>query len=134
MAKGIERHVTFHVLPEDVAEFENFFEQEYRPAMEETDGFTKTELLKDTENPQDLKMVLRFESSDAAPACRHALINHRICLSLIPSIMAASSCFSVFVFIRFIASNKVSTFSLMVTNLLTVSFPFRWLGFAFVGC
>ena len=70
MGKGIERHVTFHVLPEEVEEFEKFFEQEYRPAMENTNGFVKAELLKDTENPQYLKMVLRFESSDSAAGWR----------------------------------------------------------------
>ena len=70
MGKGIERHITFHVLPEEVEEFGIFFKQEYRPAMENTNGFVKAELLKDTENPQDLKMVLRFESSDAAASWR----------------------------------------------------------------
>jgi heme-degrading monooxygenase HmoA len=70
MGNGIERHVTFHILPDDVEDFENFFEQEYRPAMEKTSGFVKAELLKDSENPQDLKMVLRFEDSDAATCWR----------------------------------------------------------------
>ena len=82
MAKGIERHVTFHVLPDKVEEFENFFVEEYRPAMENTNGFVKAELLKDTENPQDLKMVLRFESSDAAAGWRasgsHAALKPRL--------------------------------------------------------
>ena len=82
MDKGIERHVTFHVLPEEVEEFEKFFEQEYRPAMENTNGFVKAELLKDTENPQDLKMVLRFESNDAAADWRasesHAALKPRL--------------------------------------------------------
>ena len=82
MGKRIERHVTFHVLPEEVEEFEKFFEQEYRPAMENTNGFVKAELLKDTENPQDLKMVLRFESNDAAADWRasesHAALKPRL--------------------------------------------------------
>jgi len=82
MNRGIERHVTFHVLPEAVDEFEKFFEQEYRPAMKNTNGFIKAELLKDTENPQDLKMVLRFESSDAAADWRasesHAVLKPRL--------------------------------------------------------
>jgi heme-degrading monooxygenase HmoA len=70
MCRGIERHVTFHVLPEEVGEFELFFEKEYRPAMATTDGFIKASLLKDAENPQDLKMVLRFESSESAARWR----------------------------------------------------------------
>ncbi len=82
MGHGIERHVTFHVLPEQVEEFENFFEMEYRPAMEKTKGFIKAELLKDTENPQDLQMVLRFESNDAAADWRasesHAALKPRL--------------------------------------------------------
>jgi heme-degrading monooxygenase HmoA len=66
MGNGIERHVTFHVLPDKVEEFEQFFQDEYRPAMANTTGLIRAELLKDTENPQDLQMVLRFESSEAA--------------------------------------------------------------------
>jgi heme-degrading monooxygenase HmoA len=82
MGKGIERHVTFHVLPEEVEEFENFFEKEYRPAMEKTKGFIKAELLKDTEHPQDLQMVLRFETNEAAANWRasesHAALKPRL--------------------------------------------------------
>lgn len=70
MGIGIERHVTFHVLPEKVEEFELFFENEYHPAMAKTEGFIKAELLKGMENPQDLKMVLRFESLETAAAWR----------------------------------------------------------------
>lgn len=82
MSKGIERHVTFHVLPEKVEEFENFFEGEYRPAMQKTKGFIKAELLKDAELPQDLQMVLRFETSEAAADWRasesHAALKPRL--------------------------------------------------------
>jgi heme-degrading monooxygenase HmoA len=66
MSAGIERHVTFHVLPGKEAEFERFFKDEYRPAMSQTGGFIKAELLKDTESPHDMQMVLRFESIEAA--------------------------------------------------------------------
>jgi heme-degrading monooxygenase HmoA len=66
MGNGVERHVTFHVSPDKVEEFEQFFQDEYRPAMANTTSFIKAELLKDKENPQDLQMVLRFESSEAA--------------------------------------------------------------------
>lgn len=66
MDKGIERHVTFHVMPEKTGEFAEFFSDIYRPAMAQMSGFIKAELLKDNENPQDLQMVLRFESEEAA--------------------------------------------------------------------
>lgn len=50
--------------------------------MEKTKGFIKAELLKDTENPQDLQMVLRFESNDAAADWRasesHAALKPRL--------------------------------------------------------
>ena len=66
MGRGIERHVTFHDLPGKISEFEKIFESDYRPAMAQMTGFIKAELLKDTDNPQDLQMVLRFESEEAA--------------------------------------------------------------------
>jgi len=70
MGIGIERHVTFHVLPEKAEEFELFFDSEYRPAMAITEGFIKAELLKEMDKPQDLKMVLRFESIESAAVWR----------------------------------------------------------------
>ena len=62
----IERHVTFHVLPNKGQEFTRFFEEEYRPAMAKTAGFLKAELLRVMETDQDYMMVLRFESEEAA--------------------------------------------------------------------
>jgi heme-degrading monooxygenase HmoA len=70
MGRGIERHVTFHVLPGTAGEFEEFFTGDYRPAMSQMTGFIKAELLKDYDNPQDLQMVLRFESEEAAAGWR----------------------------------------------------------------
>jgi len=66
----IERHVTFHVLPGKEDEFKNFFQAKYRPEMEKTKGFIKAELLNDEDIPQELKMVLRFESTEAAASWR----------------------------------------------------------------
>jgi antibiotic biosynthesis monooxygenase (ABM) superfamily enzyme len=66
----IERQVTFHVLPGREAEFETFFQQQYRPAMAKTSGFIKADLLRDAENHTDLMMVLRFDSVDSAAAWR----------------------------------------------------------------
>jgi heme-degrading monooxygenase HmoA len=70
MGKGFERHVTFHVLPGNGIEFEDFFTSDYQPAMSQTPGFIKAELLKDTNKKQDLQMVLRFESEEAATSWR----------------------------------------------------------------
>jgi heme-degrading monooxygenase HmoA len=69
-AGAIERHVMFHVLTGKTKDFEQFFQSEYRPAMAQTAGYIKAELLKDTENPQDLTMVLRFDSPESAAAWR----------------------------------------------------------------
>lgn len=66
----IERHVTFHVLPNKGKEFARFFEEEYRPAMAKTEGFLKAELLKEMDTDQDFVMILRFESLDAAAGWR----------------------------------------------------------------
>ena len=69
-AGAIERHVTFHVLAGKIEQFGRFFLSEYRPAMAQTECYVKPELLKDPENPQDLTMVLRFDSLESAAAWR----------------------------------------------------------------
>jgi len=69
-AEIIERHVIFHVLPGKEAEFETFFQEQYRPAMAKTAGFIKAELLRDAENQNDFMMVLRFDSVDSAATWR----------------------------------------------------------------
>ena len=66
----IERHVTFHVLPDQEAEFVRFFADEYRPAMQQIDGFVQAGLLKHSESERDFMMTLRFASLDAAAAWR----------------------------------------------------------------
>jgi len=67
---AIERHVTFHVLAGKIEQFEQFFQSRYRPAMAQTEGYIKAELLKDAENLDDLMMVLRFDSQESAAAWR----------------------------------------------------------------
>ena len=66
----IERHVTFHVLPDREEEFGAFFKEEYAPALAETEGFVSANLLQDHEISGDIKMVLRFESLESAAAWR----------------------------------------------------------------
>lgn len=78
MGRIIERHVTFHVLAGRVEEFEDFFQQQYRTAMAKIDGFIKAELLKDPESPQDLKMVLRFDSPESAAAWRASEVHEAL--------------------------------------------------------
>lgn len=68
----IERHVTFHVLPDQEAEFVRFFAEEYRPAMQQISGFVQAGLLKDNETERDFMMTLRFTSLDTAAAWRNS--------------------------------------------------------------
>jgi antibiotic biosynthesis monooxygenase (ABM) superfamily enzyme len=66
----IERHVTFHVLPDRAAEFRELFVAEYRPAMAAMPGYVKVELLCDQQEPAHHMMVIRFESLESAAAWR----------------------------------------------------------------
>jgi antibiotic biosynthesis monooxygenase (ABM) superfamily enzyme len=86
----IERHVTFHILPNKGKEFVRFFEEEYRPAMAKSEGFLKAELLKEMEVDQDFVMILHFESTDAAAGWHPVTMRS---LNLISNLymMAASS-------------------------------------------
>jgi heme-degrading monooxygenase HmoA len=68
----IERHVTFDVLPEKIQDFEKFFVENYRPAMASMPGYLKVELLREQENPNHYKMVIRFDSPDSAAAWRNS--------------------------------------------------------------
>jgi antibiotic biosynthesis monooxygenase (ABM) superfamily enzyme len=66
----IERHVTFHVLPGKEQAFHHFFKQEYLPAMAKTPGFGNATMLRDRGAQSDMKMVLRFETVEAASEWR----------------------------------------------------------------
>ena len=66
----IERHVTFEVFPEKIQDFENFFVEDYRPAMASMPGYLKVELLREQENPNRYQMVIRFDTPDSAAAWR----------------------------------------------------------------
>jgi heme-degrading monooxygenase HmoA len=66
----IERHVTFHVLPDKCLEFERFFSEEYRPAMSAMPGFVRVELLRQAEESAQYQMVIRFESAETAAGWR----------------------------------------------------------------
>lgn len=62
----IERHVTFNVFPDQAGAFEQFFREEYRPAMAKMPGFIRAELLQEQETPGHYQMTIRFESGEAA--------------------------------------------------------------------
>ncbi|HSW43244.1 MAG TPA: antibiotic biosynthesis monooxygenase family protein [Patescibacteria group bacterium] len=62
----IERHVTFHVNPGAEADFEALFVERYRPAMSRQPGFVKVELLRSIDDPQVVRMVIRFNSAAEA--------------------------------------------------------------------
>ncbi len=66
----IERHVTFEVLQGKEDAFEQFFVQEYRPAMSRMAGFVRLELLRASEAPSNYQMVIRFETLETAAAWR----------------------------------------------------------------
>jgi len=74
----IERHVTFHVLPEKTHEFEKLFINEYRPAMATVPGFIKAELLREQSESPRYQMVLRFESSETAAAWRSSSLHQSL--------------------------------------------------------
>jgi antibiotic biosynthesis monooxygenase (ABM) superfamily enzyme len=66
----IERHITFNVHPDRVAEFERFFTAEYAPAMATSPGFVSVGLLREADHPSRYQMVLRFHDGGSAAAWR----------------------------------------------------------------
>lgn len=74
----IERHITFNVHADRTAEFERFFADEYRPAMAESPGFVKADLLREAEQPTRYQMVLRFEDGDSAAGWRTSAVHQAL--------------------------------------------------------
>lgn len=66
----IERHITFNVHPDKTRAFEQFFSEEYRPAMAKSPGFVNAELLREAESPTRYQLMLRFEDPDSAAGWR----------------------------------------------------------------
>ncbi len=62
----IERHITFTVHPERTSDFERFFAEQYRPAMAESPGFVRVELLREADQATHYQMVLRFDDADSS--------------------------------------------------------------------
>ena len=68
----IERHVTFHVHPDQGPDFETFFITQYRPAMSTMRGFQRVELLREADQPNRYEMIIRFDSAEAAAEWRNS--------------------------------------------------------------
>jgi heme-degrading monooxygenase HmoA len=68
----IERHVNFEVIEEKSHQFEDFFNEQYRPAMMRSDGFVGVELIQELEKPTRYQMLIRFQSLDHAAAWRNS--------------------------------------------------------------
>ena len=66
----IERHITFNVHPGRGADFERFFADRYRPAMAQSPGFVRVELLREAEDRSRYQMVLRWQDTEAATGWR----------------------------------------------------------------
>ena len=71
----IERHITFKVLPDRSGDFERFFAERYRPAMSESPGFVRVELLREAEQPAHYQMVLRFRDAESSRGWRESALH-----------------------------------------------------------
>jgi quinol monooxygenase YgiN len=74
----IERHITFQVNPEKFSDFEQFFVEEYRPAMRKSTGFLNVDLLREAEHPERYQMVLRFTDADTAAGWRNSEVHQAL--------------------------------------------------------
>jgi len=68
----IERHVNFEVIPDKAKQFEEFFTEQYRPAMMKSPGFVSVELLEEFEKPALYHMLIRFDDLDTAAGWRNS--------------------------------------------------------------
>jgi len=74
----IERHITFNVHPDRVAEFERFFAVEYAPAMARSAGFVSVGLLREADQASRYQVVLRFHDSVSAAAWRTSPVHEAL--------------------------------------------------------
>jgi antibiotic biosynthesis monooxygenase (ABM) superfamily enzyme len=66
----IERHITFTILPEKAAPFEQFIANEYGPTMAKAPGFVKIELLREADSTTRYQLVFRFQDAESAAGWR----------------------------------------------------------------
>ena len=74
----IERHITFDVHPGMNADFERFFADRYRPAMSESPGFVRVELLREAEDETRYQMVLRWADAESAAGWRTSPVHEAL--------------------------------------------------------
>ena len=74
----IERHIPFTVEHDHQAEFEAFFDEEYRPAAERSDGLLAIALLRVQDDPTSYRMTFRWTDTDAAAAWRVSLAHEAL--------------------------------------------------------
>jgi heme-degrading monooxygenase HmoA len=71
----IERHITFNVHHDRTSDFERFFAEQYRPAMSESPGFVRVELLRETEGATRYQMILRFRDVESSLGWRSSTVH-----------------------------------------------------------
>ena len=74
----IERHITFNVHPGMHADFERFFADRYGPAMSESPGFVRVELLREADSQTRYQLVLRFQDAETAAAWRTSPVHQAL--------------------------------------------------------
>jgi quinol monooxygenase YgiN len=74
----IERHITFNVHPDKSQEFERFMGAEYAPAMRQSAGFIKLDLLREAEQPLRYQMVFRFRDAESAAGWRTSPVHQAL--------------------------------------------------------
>lgn len=74
----IERHVTFDVLPERTADFEQFFSTQYLPAVQKMAGLIECLLLREADNTLHYQVVFRWQTADDATAWRTSAVHQAL--------------------------------------------------------
>lgn len=74
----IERHITFNVHPGMTTEFERLVAERYRPAMSESPGFVRLDLLREADDPTRYQMMLRFQDAETAAGWRTSPVHQAL--------------------------------------------------------
>jgi antibiotic biosynthesis monooxygenase (ABM) superfamily enzyme len=83
----IERHITFTVHPDSTASFERFIADEYAPAMAQSPGFVRIELLREAGSATRYQLSFRFRDGESAAGWRTSPVH----MSLQPALEALHS-------------------------------------------
>ena len=71
----IERHITFTVHPGRTAAFERFIADEYAPAMAQSPGFVRVELLREADSDTRFQLSFRFMDGESAAGWRTSAVH-----------------------------------------------------------